>query len=118
MFKLTKAAADQVHTAAHNSGTDNMALRLAARRKTDGSIEYIMGFDEIKDDDINYKSEGVSITIAPEYVQLLDKTTMDYVVLDGGDASGERQFIFLNPLDPQYVPPLASPASNPESGDS
>ena len=101
MFKVTVAAADQVREAAKQSGTEGMALRLAARQKPDGSIDYLMGFDEAKEEDISFKSEGVDLVMAPEDVPLLDQTTMDFVQLDEGD----RQFVFLNPKDPNYVPP-------------
>ncbi len=101
MFKVTLAAADQVREAAKQSGTEGMALRLAASQKPDGSIDYVMGFDEAKDDDISFNSEGVELVMAPEHVPLLEQATMDFVELDEGD----RQFVFLNPKDPNYVPP-------------
>jgi iron-sulfur cluster assembly protein len=101
MFKVTQAAAEQVKQAAHQGGTEGMALRLAASRRQDGSIDYKMGFDEVTDDDIRFTSEGVEIVMAPEYVPLLDDATLDFVEIE----VGERQFIFLNPKDPTYVPP-------------
>ena len=101
MFKVTAAAADQVREAAKQGGTEGMSLRLAASQKADGSIDYIMGFDEAKEDDIRFKSEGVDLVMAPEHVPLLDQATMDFVELEPGD----RQFVFLNPKDPSYVPP-------------
>ncbi len=52
MFKVTEAAAAQVKQAANQSGTEGMALRLAAQQKQDGSIEYLMGFDETRENDI------------------------------------------------------------------
>jgi iron-sulfur cluster assembly protein len=104
MFKVTSAAADQVRAAAQQGGTEGMALRLAASRRADGSIEYRMGFDEADEDDIRFNSEGVEIVMAPEYVPLLDRATLDFVELQ----PGEQQFIFLNPEDPSYVPPQAA----------
>jgi iron-sulfur cluster assembly protein len=101
MFKVTAAAADQVRKAAQQSGTEGMALRLAASQKADGSFDYVMGFDEATEDDIRFKSEGVDLVMAPEYVPLLDQTTMDFVELEAGD----QQFVFLNPKDPHFVPP-------------
>jgi iron-sulfur cluster assembly protein len=101
MFKVTQAAAEQVKSAAHQSGTEGMALRLAASRRQDGSIDYKMGFDEVTEDDIRFTSEGVEIVMAPEYVPLLDSATLDFVELQ----PGERQFIFLNPKDASYVAP-------------
>jgi iron-sulfur cluster assembly protein len=101
MFKVTPAAAEQVRAAAQQGGTEGMALRLAAQTRPDGSIDYMMGFDEGTEDDIRFTSEGVTIVMAPEYVPLLDEAVMDFVELD----DGERQFIFLNPKDPGYVQP-------------
>ncbi|MCB1772125.1 MAG: iron-sulfur cluster assembly accessory protein [Gammaproteobacteria bacterium] len=101
MFKVTPQAAEQVRAAAEQGGTAGMALRLAAQQRSDGSIDYRMGFDEGTDDDISFNSEGVRIIMAPEYVPLLDSATLDFVEME----PGESQFIFLNPKDPNYVPP-------------
>jgi iron-sulfur cluster assembly protein len=101
MFKVTPQAALQVKVAAEQGGTAGMALRLAAQQRPDGSIDYRMGFDEGTEDDIRFHSEGVQIVMAPEYVPLLDSATLDFVELE----PGEPQFIFLNPQDPNYVPP-------------
>jgi len=104
MFKVTASAAEQVRNAAKQSGTEDMSLRLAASKRPDGSFDYIMGFDDGTEDDIRFKSEGVDIVIAPEYVPLLDKTVMDFVVLEDGE---EPQFIFINPDDANYSPSSA-----------
>ena len=101
MFRVTQAAASQVKVAAQQGGTDGMALRLAAHQKPDGSIDYLMGFDEATEEDIRVTSEGVEIVMAPEYVPLLDETLLDYVELE----QGEHQFIFINPKDANYSPP-------------
>lgn len=106
MFKLTAAAAEQVRTAAQQSGTDGMALRLAAAKQADGTIDYKMGFDEVGEDDIRFKAEGIEIVMAPEFVPLLDTATLDFVELE----AGEFQFIFLNPQDAAYVPPEGADA--------
>lgn len=101
MFKVTPNAAEQVMSAAQQSGTEEMSLRLAASKHPDGTFDYRMGFDAPTEDDICFKSEGVDIVIAPEFVPLLDKTVMDYVVLEDG---GDPQFIFINPDDANYSP--------------
>ena len=106
MFKVTAAAAEQVRTAAQQSGTDGMALRLAASKKADGTIDYKMGFDEVSEDDIRFKTEGIEIVMAPEFVPLLDTATLDFVELE----AGEFQFIFLNPQDAAFVPPEGADA--------
>lgn len=101
MFRMTPQAADQVRVAAEQGGTTGMALRLAAQKRPDGGIDYRMGFDEGTEDDIRFSSEGVQVVMAPEYVPLLDEATLDFVELE----PGESQFIFLNPKDPDFVPP-------------
>ncbi len=101
MFKVTPAAAEQVRNAAKQGGTEGMALRLAAQKHADGTYDYRMGFDEANEDDIRITSEGIEIVMAPEYVPLLDNTTLDFAQLDDGDA----QFIFINPDDANYSPP-------------
>lgn len=101
MFTVTEAAAEQIKSAASQGGTEGMALRLAAVKHDDGSFDYRMGFDNVTEDDISFKQAGVEIVMAPEFVPLLDATTLDYVELD----DGQHQFIFLNPRDVNYVPP-------------
>lgn len=104
MFKITATAAEQVLSAARQGGTEGLALRLAAHRKPDGSIDYRMGFDEATDEDIRTSSEGVEIVMAPEYVPLLVEATMDFVEME----PGQLNFIFLNPKDANYSPPAAT----------
>ncbi len=101
MFRVTQAAATQVKAAARQGGTDGMPLRLAAQQKADGSIDYLMGFDEASEEDIRLTSEGVEIVMVPESVPLLDEALMDYVELE----QGEHRFIFINPKDANYSPP-------------
>ena len=104
MFDITEAAADQIRSAAQQAGTEGMALRLAARQKEDGSIEYLMGFDDPSDPDIKVVCKGVEIIMEPEAVPLLESAVMDYVELDAGDF----RFIFSNPKDANYSPPTES----------
>ena len=101
MFKVTEAAAEQIRTAAVQGGTEGMALRLAANKKEDGAYDYLMGFDDVTDEDITFKCEGVDVVMAPEYVPMLDETTLDFVEIE----ENNPQFIFLNPKDPTYVAP-------------
>ena len=51
MFSLTNAAAQQIQQAAHQAQAKDMALRVAARRLPDGSLDYGMGFDEVGEGD-------------------------------------------------------------------
>ena len=101
MFKVTPAAAEQVHQAAIQGGTEGLALRLAANQKPDGSIDYRMGFDDATEDDIRVNCDGVDVVMSPEDVPLLNEATMDFVEME----PGQFHFIFLNPKDASYSPP-------------
>jgi len=101
MFKITPQAAEQIRQAANQGGTEGMALRLAARKKEDGTFDYLMGFDDVKEEDIQFDTEGVSIVMEPEHFSLLDQTIMDFAELD----DGEKEFIFRNPKDSNYSEP-------------
>ncbi len=104
MISLTIEAAKQVRTAAKQSQSEGMALRLAAKKNSDGSLEYGIGFDKINDDDMVFDCEGVQVIFAPEYGPLLNGATMDFVEITEGD----YRFIFLNPNDANYTPPTDS----------
>jgi iron-sulfur cluster assembly protein len=101
MIKLTPEAARQVIAAAEQGEMTHLSLRLAARRDADGTIEYGMGFDEVKDDDLSFNCEGIEVVMAPEFEGLLNGATLDFVELEPGDF----RFIFLNPNDPHFTPP-------------
>lgn len=101
MFEMTENAAEQVRNAAEQGGTEGMVLRMAARMKDDGSIDYLMGFDEPKEQDVRVVTQGVEVVMEPQYVPLLDEAVMDYAELD----DGELRFIFMNPQDANYNPP-------------
>ena len=101
MLKLTRSAAKQIRTAAGESDAEELALRIAASRKDDGSIDYRMGFDEIREDDVVVSSMGVDVLVAHADKGLLDQMVVDYVELNPGDF----RFIFLNPNDPHSRPP-------------
>ncbi len=102
MFKLTATAAEQILKAANQGGAEGMSLRLAAAQQPDGDIDYRMGFDELTEDDIRMTCEGIDVIMTPEQVPLLDQATMDYVEIE----PGQFHFIFLNPKDPNYKPPM------------
>ena len=100
-MKITEAAAKQILLQANENEMRNLGLRVAAKRMADGGIDYAMGFDEAHEADATYNRHGVTLLVSPTSADLLDKATLDYVELDGG----ERQFVFHNPLDPNYVAP-------------
>lgn len=102
MFTVTPAAADEIRNSAKQGQMEGMPLRIAARQDTDGSLQYAMGFaDAQTDEDLSCDSEGITIVIAPSSYEFLKGTTLDYVEME----QGQNQFIFMNPNDPNYVPP-------------
>ena len=100
MFTLTSAAARQIQQAASDSGAQEMALRIAAKVDADGSMQYGMGFDDPKDEDMKLDLDGVAVVIADESQALLDDTTLDYVELE----PGEFNFIFIDGRQAQGAP--------------
>ena len=102
MFTVTPTAAEQIRNSAKQGQMVGMPLRVAARQDTDGTLQYAMGFaDAQTDEDLSCDSEGITIVIAPSSYELLKGTTLDYVEME----QGQYNFIFMNPNDPNYVPP-------------
>jgi iron-sulfur cluster assembly protein len=102
MITVTSKAAEQIKQSAKQNQMEGMPLRIAATRGEDGSIQYAMGFaDQQDENDISYDSEGISVMVPPASVELLKGATLDFVELE----PGQYNFIFLNPNDPNYVPP-------------
>jgi len=91
MFTLTSAAAQQIVQAAQDAGAQDAVLRVAARRESDGSIGYGMGFDDVEDGDMRLQIEDVHVVIAPHHADLLEDTTLDFVELE----PGQFNFIFV-----------------------
>jgi len=101
MFKITDAAAKQILDASKQSDAEGLALRVAAKALSDGHIEYGMGFDEPQESDVRIEHAGATVIIDPPSNDLLDEASMDFVEIE----PGVERFIFLNPLDPHYIPP-------------
>jgi len=101
MIYLTSAAAKQIKISAKESNLQGLALRIAVTQK-DGTMTYGMGFDEAKENDKTFTTEGVDIIITELSLQLANGMTLDFVALEDGK---EAQFIFMNPNDPNYVAP-------------
>lgn len=102
MITLTPKAAEQIKQSAKQNQMEGMPLRIAARRDDKGAIQYAMGFaDQPNESDVNYDSQGIAVVVPPDSVELLKGATLDFVELE----PGQSNFIFLNPNDPEYVPP-------------
>lgn len=105
MITITPNAAERIRSSAREAKTEGMALRLAAKRDTEGRFQYAMGFDDtVNDGDTTVKSEGIDVVVAPMSQPLLTGAVLDYVEVE----AGQPDFIFMNPNDPTYEPPQES----------
>lgn len=105
MITITKKAADEILLSTHNPDAKGLIIRFAVEENPDG-WQYLMGFDELRDDDIHLKSNGVEYLLAYSQKSQLDGMVVDFGEQEGGDYS----FVFLNPNDPNYQPPTNYPA--------
>ena len=101
---VTPDAARQIVTAAGSSDAGGLALRIAASREADGSLDYAMGFDNVRKGDITLTSEGIDLLVAEEHRELLAGMTLDFVEYEPGDF----RFIFVNPNDAAATAPPIS----------
>lgn len=102
MFTVTKAAATELKKSMAHHDFDDMPLRIAAEKNPQGSVDYQMGFDEAGPGDVMIACSGIDVVIANDHKPLLSGTSLDFVEMD----DGKMHFIFLNPNDPTYVPPV------------
>ena len=104
-FRITEDAAEEILQSMSQTNTTTSSLRIAAKRRPDGSIDYAMGFDEADDTDTVLQQYSVEVLIGVTSLDLLAGALLDYVQLE---TNGDKEFIFLNPNDPQFVPPDAN----------
>lgn len=101
MFTLTPQAATQIFNAAKQGDMQGFALRIDAKQDSSGNIGYNIGFDDIRSGDVHLISEGIDVIFAEACKSLLNGAVLDFVELEPEHFT----FIFLNPNDPNYVPP-------------
>jgi iron-sulfur cluster assembly protein len=91
MLTLTAAAIAQVRAALAAADDQNLALRAAARM-TDGGIEYALGLDEPRDQDVEVLiDETITVLVSPPSAALLDATVIDFAEVEPGDP----RFVFF-----------------------
>lgn len=101
MIKITAAAAEQIKKSSSEGNMGSLALRIAAKKDDSGAFEYGMGFDDAVEGDLEIETEGVKLIVSPLHQELVRGMTIDYVEME----PGQFHFIFLNPNDPNFVPP-------------
>ena len=103
MITITPAAAEQIQTSLNNDDNEELKLRIAAKRAADGSFEYAMGLViDLNEGDISTEISGIPLVVEEGNRPLLEGMVIDFVELEEGEP---KSFIFLNPNDPNYVPP-------------
>jgi iron-sulfur cluster assembly protein len=105
---VTPDAARQILTAAGSSDAGGLALRIAASLEADGSLDYAMGFDNVRKGDVTLTSEGIVLVVAEGHRALLAGTTLDFVEYEPGDF----RFIFINPNDAAGPPAQPGPGGD------
>ncbi len=106
MIEITPAAAAQIRAALAAAAAEGLALRVAARRRDDGEIEYGMGLDErrVQDEEV-VTDAGITLLVAPPSLESIAGTVIDYVEID----PGTMQFVFYRadarPVDAAPQPP-------------
>lgn len=98
---FSPAAIAQIKLNLQDGEHGNMALRIAAIMDANETVNYGMGFDEAKEDDVQFTFEGVNFLVSPDCLELLNGAHVDYVEIE----EEQHHFIFLNPNDPNYKPP-------------
>ncbi|CAA6828128.1 MAG: Fe-S cluster assembly protein HesB [uncultured Thiotrichaceae bacterium] len=100
MMTVTPAAVEQISAARKQSNCESMPLRIAVQAKTDGSLHYVMGFDDDKKPgDFVLEAEGVNLVVDQASQPLANGMSLDFVELEG-----TMEFIFINPNDPKQTP--------------
>ena len=90
MFNMTPAAVHEILASAERSDAVGMALRVAARRTADGSLEFGMGFDDEREDDEAVQFETLRVLIGSPSRPLLEGAVLDFQEVQ----AGQHDFIF------------------------
>ncbi len=90
MIEIKPAAAERIRAALRDAD-EGLLLRVAARRRDDGEIEYGMGLDERREQDEEVVTDsGITLLVAPPSMEALAGTVIDFVEIEPGG----MRFIF------------------------
>ena len=79
---ITPRAAQAVRRAAAASGTEGVALRVAAKREADGRVLLGIGFDSERANDELIEAAGVTLLVSHHSRDLLEDMGLDFVAPD------------------------------------
>ncbi len=100
IFDISDNACEQILKSAKDSNSENWPLRIGVSVDSSGKFNYLMGFDQSKEEDLRLKIHNIEIIISPDSMMNLKNCVLDYVELE----KNNFQFIFINPNDPNYSP--------------
>jgi Fe-S cluster assembly iron-binding protein IscA len=99
MLTLSAAANDRLLEALDDQAIDSYGLRVAARYlESESRYEFVMGFDDLREGDVEIACDGIVLLVSPASQQALCNIIIDYVAVD------EEQMAFV------FTPAQASPA--------
>lgn len=104
---VTEAAAKQITEARKQADCGDIPLRIAidsTKNPQSGQamFHYRMGFDDVeKESDHVVDINGVSLVFDAASSPLAKGMTLDFIELNG-----TLEFVFLNPNDPSFIPPV------------
>ena len=77
IFEISDDAAKQINVAAEESESSKWPLRISLNVDSSGKFNYLMGFDQSKEEDLQLKINGINILIDPESMANLKNTKLD-----------------------------------------
>ena len=91
-LNITRAAAEQIQRVLDERG-QGLGLRVSVKPSGCSGYSYVLDFaDEARDDDVRFEDHGASVYVAPDAVEMLDGSEVDYV-----NEGLNRFFRFNNP---------------------
>lgn len=92
-IKITDRAAKEIkQIIQENEIPSDYALRVGVKAGGCSGFTYVLIFDEVKENDIVFFSNGIKVTIDPKSLFYLEGTELDFV-----DSLMGRGFVFHNP---------------------
>ena len=91
MLTLSASANARLLDALDEQDIDTYGLRVAARYlESESRYEYVMGFDDLRDGDLEIPCEGLVLLLAPASQQAMSNIVIDYIAVD----DDEMAFVF------------------------
>lgn len=92
-ISLTEGAVKEIKSLITSQQTEeNLHLRIGVKSGGCSGFEYIIGFDDQKENDERFEIDGISIVIQKGHLLYLDGISIDYQ-----NGLNNRGFIFNNP---------------------